>query len=125
MNVVMLTGNLGADPESRQAGDTTVCNLRVATSCREKVDGQWQEKSDWHRVTCFGKTAELAAQYLRKGSKVGIRGRISYRKWSKDGVDTWSTDIVADEVEFLSPKGDSGGGSRSGGSSYPDSDVPF
>jgi single-strand DNA-binding protein len=125
MNVVMLTGNLGADPESRQAGDTTVCNLRVATSGREKVDGQWQEKSDWHRVTCFGKTAELAAQYLRKGSKVGIRGRISYRKWSKDGVDTWSTDIVADEVEFLSPKGDSGGGSRSGGSSYPDSDVPF
>ena len=125
MNVVMLTGNLGADHESRQAGDTTVCNLRVATSGREKVDGQWQEKSDWHRVTCFGKTAELAAQYLRKGSKVGIRGRISYRKWSKDGVDTWSTDIVADEVEFLSPKGDSGGGSRSGGSSYPDSDVPF
>jgi len=103
MNSVTLIGNLGADPEVRQAGETTKGRLRLATSERQKVDGDWQRVSVWHTVILWGRTADVAQQYLRKGGKVAIRGRITYNTYTdKNGVEKTSTEIVADELELLS-----------------------
>lgn len=143
MNLVVLIGNLGADPEVRSANSgTSVCNLRLATSSREKVNGEWQNVPEWHRVVCFGNTADAVAKFTRKGSKVAVRGSIKTNKWTdKDGTVKYSTEIVASEVNFLDPKGanaDGGGGGRSssgGGGGYSgggntsgggyDEDIPF
>jgi single-strand DNA-binding protein len=104
VNRVILLGNLGADPETRttQSG-TAVTSLRVATSERRKdKDGQWSDHTEWHRVTCFGKTAENAAKYLSKGRQVYVDGKISTTKYTdKDGVDRWSTDIIANDLKFI------------------------
>lgn len=135
VNEVTLIGRLGQDPDSRtSSGGTQITRLSVATDHRQKnASGQYEDVTSWHRVTCFGKTAENAAKYLQKGRQVYIRGRIQYSKYEKDGVERWSTEIVANEVRFLGSKNDSGG-SRSaagndgygGGSSTPnDNDIPF
>jgi single-strand DNA-binding protein len=103
MNSVTLIGNLGADPEVRQVGETTKGRLRLATSERQKVDGEWQRVSVWHTIILWGRTAEVAEQYLRKGGKVAIRGRIAYNSYTdKNGMEKTSTEIVADELELLS-----------------------
>ena len=99
MNKVILIGNLGADPEVRylQNGNA-VANLKVATSEKWKTkEGEKKEQTDWHNVSVFGKLAEIAGQYLTKGSKVMIEGKMKTRKWQdKDGQDRYSTDVVVD-----------------------------
>ena len=111
VNKVILIGNLGADPETRYlpSGDA-VTNIRIATTDTWKdKSGEKQEHTEWHRVAFFGKTAEIAGEYLKKGSPVYIEGRIRTRKWQdKEGQERFSTEIVADRMQLL--------GGRSGGS---------
>ncbi|MCP4243183.1 MAG: single-stranded DNA-binding protein [bacterium] len=119
VNKVILVGNLGADPEVRTTpSGTTVANLRIATNERVKQGDEWVDHSEWHRVACFGKTAENVGKYLTKGRQVYIEGKIRTRKWQdKDGADRWSTEIIADRIHFIGGKGDSapGGGGYGGG----------
>jgi single-strand DNA-binding protein len=117
VNKVILIGNLGADPETRYlpSGDA-VTNIRIATTENFKdKQGQKQEHTEWHRVSFFGKTAEIAAEYLKKGSPVYVEGRIRTRKWQdKEGQDRYSTEIVADRMQLLGGRGAAaGGGSES------------
>lgn len=108
INKVTLLGNLGADPESKSMpSGTQVANLRLATaeSFKDKQSGEWQDRTEWHRVALFGRLAEVAAQYLRKGSKVYIEGSIRTRKWTdKDGKDRYSTEIIGSELIMLDGK---------------------
>jgi single-strand DNA-binding protein len=113
LNKVMLIGNLGADPETRFTQDgTCVCNLRLATTEKFKNrNGEQQEKTEWHRVVLWGRLGEIANQYLKKGARVYIEGKIETRKWqNKDGQDQYTTEIRATEMKML------GGGAGSGGS---------
>ncbi len=112
VNKVILVGNLGRDPEVRfmPSGDA-MANLNLATTdtWKDKKSGDKQEKTEWHRVVIFGKTAEIAGEYLKKGSQVYIEGRLQTRKWTdKEGQERYTTEIVADRMQML--------GSRSGGS---------
>ncbi len=145
VNKVILVGNLGADPETRTTGGgTTVANLRLATTERIKKDDQWQDHTEWHRVVCFGRTAENVARYLKKGRQVYIEGRIRTNKWTdKEGHERYTTEVIADQVHFLGGgaggrearegAGGNGGGSAYGaGGSTPeggghggDEDIPF
>ena len=113
VNKVILIGNLGADPETRYlpSGDA-VTNIRIATTDTWKdKSGEKQEHTEWHRVAFFGKTAEIAGEYLKKGSPVYIEGRIRTRKWQdKEGQERFSTEIVADRMQLL---GGRGGGAES------------
>ena len=106
INKVTILGNLGADPELRTSGGgLAICKLRVATTSRVKRGDQWEDVTEWHRVTCFGNTAENANKYLSKGRQVYIEGRIQTSKYQdKDGNDRYSTEIVANEVKFLGGK---------------------
>src|SRR5689334_10232638 len=114
INKVILIGNLGADPETRaMPSGTTVANLRIATSesWRDKQSGEQQERTEWHRVALFGRLAEIAGEYLRKGSQVYIEGSLRTRKWQdKQGNDRYSTEIVASEMQMLGGRGGGGGG---------------
>ena len=125
VNKVIIIGNLGADPETRaMPSGTTVANLRVATSesWRDKQTGEQQERTEWHRVALFGRLAEIAAEYLRKGSQVYIEGSLRTRKWQdKQGNERYSTEIVGNEMQMLGGRGGGGaappaegGGARSG-----------
>ena len=122
VNKVILIGNLGRDPESRHApsGDM-ICNLNIATTetWRDRNTGENREATEWHRVVFFGRTAEVAAQYLRKGSQVYVEGRLQTRKWTdKDGNDRYTTEIRGDIMRMLGSRAqqDGGmGGGRSGG----------
>ncbi|MCY1340362.1 Single-stranded DNA-binding protein [compost metagenome] len=118
VNKVILVGNLGADPETRYmpSGDA-VTNLRLATTDRykDKQSGEMKEATEWHRVSMFGKLAEIAGQYLRKGSSVYIEGRIRTRKWQdQSGQDKYSTEIVADQMQMLGSRQGGGGGDEGG-----------
>lgn len=135
VNKATLIGRLGADPESRtsQSG-TMIVNLRLATDDRQKTrDGQWETVTDWHRVVCFGRTAENVARFCKKGKQLYVEGRIKTRKWQdKEGRDVWTTEIVADDVRFLGGGERDGGaqggsGGYSGGSTHggADDDIPF
>jgi single-strand DNA-binding protein len=102
LNRVTLIGNLGADVELKQTpSGHAVANLSVATSYKPK---NGEEKTEWHRVTCWGQTAENCAKYIAKGSKVYVEGRLETRSWEKDGQKRYVTDIVAERVMFLSTK---------------------
>jgi len=152
INKVILIGNLGADPETRAIpSGTTVANLRIATSesWRDKQSGEQQERTEWHRVALFGRLAEIAAEYLKKGSQVYIEGSLRTRKWQdKQGNDRDSTEIIGNELQMLGGRGggggaatgtapapsfaeeSSGGGGGGGGSSASrseefDDDIPF
>jgi len=118
VNKVIIIGNLGADPETRaMPSGTTVANLRVATSesWRDKQTGEQQERTEWHRVALFGRLAEVAGEYLRKGSKVYIEGSLRTRKWQdKQGNDRYSTEIVANDMQMLDGRGGGGGGPGGG-----------
>jgi single-strand DNA-binding protein len=111
VNKVILIGNVGRDPETRYmpSGDAIV-NLSLATTDTWKdKNGEKQERTEWHRVAFFGKTAEIAGQYLRKGSQVYIEGRLQTRKWTdKEGQERYTTEIVADRMQMLGSRG--GGG---------------
>jgi len=113
INKVILIGNLGREPEVRNTqGGGSVANLSVATAERVKdKDGNWQDHTEWHRCVAFGKTAENAQRFLKKGSKVFIEGRIRTNKWKdKDGQDRYTTEILVDNLRFLdSAEGGSGG----------------
>ncbi|PWK38591.1 single-stranded DNA-binding protein [Cupriavidus plantarum] len=119
VNKVILVGNLGADPETRYmpSGDA-VTNIRLATTDRykDKQSGEFKEATEWHRIAFFGKLAEIAGQYLKKGSSVYIEGRIRTRKWQdQSGQDKYSTEIVADQMQMLGGRGQGGGGGDEGG----------
>lgn len=113
VNKVILVGNLGNDPEIRYSqGGAAITNISVATSeaWKDKQTGQPQERTEWHRVVFFNKLAEIAGEYLRKGSKVYVEGSLRTRKWQdKEGVDRYSTEIVANEMQMLGGRGGSGG----------------
>lgn len=119
LNKVMLIGNLGADPETRFTQDgTCVCNLRLATTEKFKNRaGEQQERTEWHRVVMWGRLGEIANQYLSKGARVYIEGKIETRKWQdRDGNDKYTTEIRANEMKMLGGgSGRSGGGESSGG----------
>lgn len=114
VNKVIIVGNLGADPEARSTTNgSVVANLRVATTERVKgADGEWSDHTEWHRVVCFGRTAENVAKYCRKGRQLYIEGRLRTRKWQDaNGNDRWSTEVVGDTVHFLGGQGGAEGGS--------------
>ena len=123
VNKVILIGNLGADPETRaMPSGTTVANLRVATSesWRDKQTGEQQERTEWHRVALFGRLAEVAGEYLRKGSQVYIEGSLRTRKWQdKQGNDRYSTEIVGNDLQMLGGRGGGAGGASGGGGMPP------
>jgi single-strand DNA-binding protein len=113
INKVILIGNLGADPETRaMPSGTTVANLRVATSesWRDKQTGEQQERTEWHRVAFFGRLAEVAGEYLRKGSQVYIEGSLRTRKWQdKQGNERYSTEIIGNDLQMLGGRAGAGG----------------
>jgi len=106
VNKVILVGNLGADPEVRYtAGGTAVARFNVATTERFKgQDGNWQDRTEWHRIVAWGKLAEICGQYLSKGSQVYIEGKIQSSTWEKDGVKRTSYEIRADTMQMLGPR---------------------
>ena len=109
INQVILIGNLGADPEQRQANNgNAITNFSIATSRRWKdKDGQMQDETEWHRIVAFGRLGEICGQYLRKGSKIYIEGRIQTRQWDdRDGNKRYSTEIVAGEMKMLDSRQD-------------------
>lgn len=144
LNKVILIGNLGKDPETRYApsGDA-ICNLTIATSesWKDKATGEKKEQTEWHRVVMFQKLAEIAAQYLAKGSSVYIEGRLQTRKWQdKDGTDRYTTEIRADQMKMLGGKSDGASAPHeprhhsakpqpsnapASGGDFDDQDIPF
>jgi single-strand DNA-binding protein len=113
VNKVILLGNLGRDPETRYTtGGDAVTNLNIATSEQWKdKSGEKQERTEWHRVVLFGRQAEVAGEFLKKGRSVYIEGRLQTRKYTdKDGVEKYSTEIVADRMQLLGSGRDSSGG---------------
>jgi single-strand DNA-binding protein len=119
INKVILIGNLGQDPETKaMPSGTTVCNLRIATSesWKDKQTGEMKEQTEWHTVAMFGRLAEIAGEYLRKGSQVYIEGRLRTRKWQdKNGNDRYTTEIVASDMQMLGGRGGGMAGSYAEG----------
>jgi len=135
VNKVILVGNLGNDPEIRyMPSGGAVANLSIATSeaWKDKQSGEQNERTEWHRVVMFNRLAEIAGEYLKKGSKIYIEGSLRTRKWQdKEGKDRYTTEIVAGEMQMLdgrggsaNPEGASSGGGFSGGS-RPSSSAPM
>lgn len=112
VNKVIIVGNLGKDPEVKAVGQNTVANFSLATSESYTKDGQKQEKTEWHKVVAWGKLAELAGQYLKKGRQVYVEGKLQTREYEKDGQKRYSTEIVANNITFL---GGGSGGREAGG----------
>jgi single-strand DNA-binding protein len=148
INKVIIVGNLGGDPETRyMPSGAAVTNLTVATneSWKDKQTGEQKERTEWHKVAMFNRLAEIAAEYLRKGSQVYIEGKLRTRKWQdQNGQDRWTTEIIADEMQMLGGRGaggggggsfgggQQGGGQQGGGNAPPqpgpddfDDDIPF
>jgi single-strand DNA-binding protein len=113
INKVILIGNVGQDPETKaMPSGMSVTNLRIATSesWKDKTSGETKEQTEWHSVAMFGRLAEIAGEYLRKGSQVYIEGRLRTRKWQdKQGNDRYTTEIVANEMQMLGSRGGMGG----------------
>lgn len=112
VNKVILIGNMGRDPEVRYTPNgLAVANITIATSeaWKDKQTGENQERTEWHRIVMYARLAEIAGEYLRKGSKVYIEGRLQTRKWQdKNGQDRYTTEIIADSLQMLDSKGGSG-----------------
>ena len=119
INKVILVGNLGADPETRYtANGGAITSIRIATSesWKDKQTGEQQERTEWHRVKFFGRLAEIAGEYLKKGRQVYVEGSLRTDKYTdKDGVERYSTDIIANEMQMLGGPGGGGGGGEGGG----------
>jgi single-strand DNA-binding protein len=120
INKVILVGNLGADPETRYTpSGTAITNIRIATSesWKDKQTGEQQERTEWHRVEFFGRIAEIAGEYLKKGRQVYVEGKLRTDEYEKDGIKRYSTKIIADEMQMLGGRegGGEGGGSAAGG----------
>ena len=108
LNKVMLIGNLGADPEIKYSpSGTSISNIRLATSeNRKNSDGEWEERTEWHRVVMYGRQAEICKDYLRKGSKIYVEGRLQTRSWDdQDGKKHYMTEVVGFNMVMLDPKG--------------------
>jgi single-strand DNA-binding protein len=129
VNKVILVGNLGKDPETRYApsGDA-ICNITLATtdSWKDKATGEKKEQTEWHRVVFFGKLAEIAGQYLKKGSQVYVEGSLRTRKWQdQNGQDRYTTEIRADQMQMLGRREGMGGGEYGAGyDSAPSAPTP-
>ena len=124
INKVILVGNLGNDPDVKytQSGMAITRISLATTSVRKDKDGNQQERTEWHRVVFFGKLGEIAGEYLRKGSSVYVEGSLRYDKYTgQDGVEKYSTDIVADEMQMLGGRGEGGGG---GGGNFAGGERP-
>ncbi len=123
INKVFLIGHLGQDPEVRALpSGSSIANLRIATteSWKDKQSGEFKEATEWHTVVLFGRTAEVAAEYLKKGSQVFIEGRLRTRKWQdKTGNDRYSTEIVGNDMQMLGSRGQGGGRARGQGGAGP------
>ncbi len=125
VNKVILIGNLGADPEVRRSTDRqTICNFRIATTDRwTDKGGVSQERTEWHRIVTFGKTAENCGQYLTKGRQVYVEGRLQTREWTdKENQKRYTTEVVAQQVTFLGSR--EGGGARPRGGEGPEDYGP-
>jgi len=146
INKVILVGNLGQDPEVKyMPNGNAVCNITVATSesWKDKNSGEMQERTEWHRVVFFRRLAEIAGEYLKKGSQVYLEGRLQTRKWQdQQGQDRYTTEVIADNMQMLGGGGRSGGSAEFGGgqskggsqsapapasmdNGYTDEDIPF
>ena len=126
VNKVILVGNLGRDPETRYMPDgAAITNISIATTATWKdKSGEKQEQTEWHRVAFFGKLAEIAGEYLKKGSQVYVEGKLRTRKWQdKDGVEKYTTEVLADSMQMLGSRQGMGGGDggSGGGGDYPGS----
>jgi single-strand DNA-binding protein len=118
INKVILVGNLGADPETRYTpSGTAITSIRIATSesWKDKTTGEQQERTEWHRVKFFGRLAEIAGEYLKKGSQVYVEGKLRTDEYEKDGIKRYSTDVIADEMQMLGSRGGASGGEGGGG----------
>ena len=119
INKVILVGNLGRDPETRyMPSGGAVTNVSIATSkgWKDRDSGEQKERTEWHRIVFFNKLAEIAGEYLKRGSKVYIEGELRTRDWEKDGQKHYTTEVVASEMQMLDSRGEmSGAGSLSGG----------
>jgi single-strand DNA-binding protein len=128
VNKVIIVGNLGRDPETRyMPNGEAVTNVDVATteSWKDKTSGDKKEITEWHRITFYRKLAEIAGQYLKKGSSVYIEGRLQTRKWTdKDGVERFTTEIIADTMQMLGGRPGAGGGSASMDDDYSSNNAP-
>ena len=122
INKVILIGNLGADPEVRyMPSGGAVANITLATSeaWKDKQSGEMHDRTEWHRVVMFNRLAEITGEYLRKGSKVYIEGRLQTRKWQdKNGQDRYTTEIIANEMQMLDNKGSGQGSTQHESPSY-------
>jgi len=126
INRVVLTGNLTRDPELSAAGELSICKLGIAVNTRRKSGGTWEEKPNFFRVTVFGRQAESCAQYLKKGRPVAIDGRLEWSQWeTKEGQKRESIDIIADNVQFLGGREDTGNGNGFNSVRATESDVPI
>lgn len=131
INKVILIGNLGQDPEVRyMPSGGAVANVRLATSesWKDKTSGEQVEKTEWHNVVFFGRLGEIVGEYLKKGGKIYVEGRLQTRKWQgKDGNDRYTTEVVAQEMQMLDSRGGSGGssgGSSGGGGNWDEGSRP-
>jgi len=124
VNKVILIGNLGRDPEVRYTPNgSAVCNVSLATTrnWKSKDSGERQEETEWHRVVFFDRLAEIAGEYLKKGRSVYVEGRLRTRKWTdKDGIEKYTTEIFAEQMQLLGGREDGGGGGRGAGSAMAD-----
>lgn len=119
INKVILVGNVGKDPETRyMPNGEAVTNLTLATSdsWKDKNTGEQKEQTEWHRVTFYRRLAEIVAEYVKKGSKLYVEGRLQTRSWEQDGVKRYTTEIIANEMQMLDGKGAGSGDSDGGGS---------
>ncbi|MCY4017479.1 MAG: single-stranded DNA-binding protein [Gammaproteobacteria bacterium] len=124
INKVILVGNLGKDPEMRYTSSgAAVANVTIATgeSWKDRNTGEQQERTEWHRVVFFSRLAEIVGQYLKKGSKVYVEGRLQTRSYEREGVTRYTTEIVANEMQMLDSRGSAGDG---GGAFEPRQQAP-
>ena len=129
INKVIIVGNLGADPDSRaMPSGNAVTNISVATSesWNDRDTGEKQEKTEWHRVVFFNRLAEIAAQYLKKGSQVYVEGKLQSRKWEdKEGNERWTTEVVANQMQMLGDRMSNDMSNDNASSSQSSSDNDF
>jgi single-strand DNA-binding protein len=119
VNKVILVGNLGRDPEVRYSPDgDAICNVSIATtsSWKDKTSGERREETEWHRVVFYNRLAEVVGEYMKKGRPMYIEGRLKTRKWqNKEGVDQYTTEVIADQMQMLGGRDGGDGGSMGGG----------
>ena len=117
VNKVIVVGNVGGDPETRyMPNGNAVTNITLATSetWKDKNTGEQQERTEWHRITFYQRLAEIVAEYVKKGSKLYVEGRLQTRSWEQDGIKRYATDIIANEMQMLDSRGGNAGNSGGG-----------